>query len=44
MAAEARTVTLDHPAGPGFVSLRATATDTAGNSVVQTVIHAYRTA
>jgi hypothetical protein len=33
---------LHHPATPGFVSLRATAVDTAGNSVTQTVIHAYQ--
>lgn len=31
-----------HPQGQGFVSLRATASDTAGNTVTQTVIHAYR--
>ncbi|MFJ4696485.1 S8 family serine peptidase [Streptomyces sp. NPDC088766] len=31
-----------HPAGPGFVSLRTTAGDSAGNSITQTVIHAYR--
>ncbi|GAB2962157.1 S8 family serine peptidase [Streptomyces heilongjiangensis] len=36
------TAQVRHPAGPGFVSLRTTATDTVGNSVVQTVIHAYR--
>ena len=35
-------VVLDHPDGEGFVSLRATATDTAGNTVEQTVIRAYR--
>lgn len=33
---------LSHPAGGGFVSLRGTAVDTAGNTVTQTVIHAYR--
>jgi hypothetical protein len=33
-----------HPAGEGFASLRAGATDTAGNTVAQTVIHAYRLA
>ncbi|WP_063746612.1 S8 family peptidase [Catenuloplanes japonicus] len=38
------TVTLTHPAAPGYVSLRATATDTSGNTVTQTVIRAYRTA
>jgi subtilisin family serine protease len=31
-----------HPGTAGFVSLRATATDTAGNTVTQTVIRAYR--
>jgi subtilisin family serine protease len=31
-----------HPAGGGFVSLRATARDTAGNGVRLTVVHAYR--
>jgi hypothetical protein len=31
-----------HPAGSGFVSLRAKASDTAGNTVEQTIIHAYR--
>jgi hypothetical protein len=34
---------LRHPATPGFVSLRITASDTAGNSVSQTVIRAYQT-
>ncbi|MFG3437271.1 hypothetical protein ACGF0J_08500 [Nonomuraea sp. NPDC047897] len=33
---------LRHPAGDGFVSLRARAVDRAGNSVEQTVIRAYR--
>jgi hypothetical protein len=33
-----------HPAGAGFVSLRARSTDTAGNTVEQTVIRAYRIA
>jgi hypothetical protein len=37
-----RFVTLDHPRGSGFVSLRSTATDTAGNTVEQVVIRAYR--
>jgi hypothetical protein len=37
-----RTVTIDHPTGPGFVSLRATAADSDGNRVEQTIIHAYR--
>jgi len=36
------TATVHHPRGGGFVSLRATATDTAGNTVTQTIIHAYR--
>jgi subtilisin family serine protease len=31
-----------HPSGSGFVSLKASATDGAGNSVEQTIIHAYR--
>jgi hypothetical protein len=31
-----------HPAGATFVSLRATATDGAGNTVDQTIIHGYR--
>jgi subtilisin family serine protease len=35
-------VRLRHPAKPGFVSLRASATDTSGNSVTQTIIRAYR--
>jgi subtilisin family serine protease len=33
-----------HPAQPGFVSLRANATDSAGNTVTETVIRAYRIA
>ncbi|MEV4018269.1 S8 family serine peptidase [Nonomuraea angiospora] len=33
---------LRHPAGDGFVSLRARAVDVAGNTVEQTVIRAYR--
>jgi Subtilase family len=33
---------LTHPGTAGFVSLRATATDTAGNTVTQTIIRAYR--
>ena len=32
---------VQHPAGPGFVSLRATAEDGSGNSVRQTIIRAY---
>jgi hypothetical protein len=35
---------VDLPAGSGFASLRATATDTAGNSVTETMIRAYRAA
>jgi hypothetical protein len=38
------TAFLEHPGGAGFVSLRANATDTAGNTVSQTVIRAYRIA
>jgi hypothetical protein len=34
-------VVVKHPSGNGFVSLRATATDQAGNTVDQTVIRAY---
>jgi hypothetical protein len=37
-------VRLDHPAGPGYVSLRAHSTDTAGNTVEETIIRAYRIA
>jgi subtilisin family serine protease len=33
---------VDVPGGTGYASLRATATDTAGNSVTETVIRAYR--
>ncbi|MET8254799.1 hypothetical protein [Micromonospora sp. NPDC005197] len=33
-----------HPRRPGFVALRVTATGTAGNTVTQTVLLAYRTA
>jgi subtilisin family serine protease len=33
---------LKNPRKPGYVSLRATATDTAGNSVQQTIMRAYR--
>jgi subtilisin family serine protease len=36
-----RTVLLFHPRGDGFVSLRATAVDSRGNTVEQTIIHAY---
>ena len=32
---------LHHPARPGYVSLRASATDSAGNSVEQTILRAY---
>ncbi len=35
---------LQHPAGKGFVSLRITARDNAGNTVTQTVIRAYEIA
>jgi hypothetical protein len=35
-------VTLDHPRGAGFVSLRARARDAGGNTVEQVVIRAYR--
>ncbi len=31
-----------HPKGSGYVSLRAKATDTAGNTVTQSIIHAYQ--
>lgn len=34
--------TLRHPTGPGYVSLRATARDSAGNTVTQRIIQAYR--
>ncbi len=37
-----RTITVTHPAGDGYVSLRARVADTAGNTVDQTIIHAYR--
>ncbi len=33
---------VDHPSGPGWVSLQASATDAAGNTVEQTIIHAYQ--
>ncbi|MEU4562427.1 S8 family serine peptidase [Actinoplanes sp. NPDC023936] len=36
-----RVATVRHPAGKGFVSLRASAADSAGNTVKQTVIRAY---
>ncbi|WP_234359013.1 S8 family serine peptidase [Plantactinospora sp. BC1] len=39
-----RTVAVRHPNTSGFVSLRATVTDSANNSVKQTVIRAYRIA
>ncbi|MGW3601945.1 S8 family peptidase [Micromonospora sp. NPDC005161] len=35
---------IKHPRRPGFVSLRMTATDTAGNTVTQTIERAYRIA
>ncbi|MDG4804837.1 S8 family serine peptidase [Micromonospora sp. WMMD980] len=34
--------TVRHPAGPGYVSLRASARDDAGNTVTQRIIQAYR--
>ncbi|MEU1967709.1 S8 family serine peptidase [Micromonospora sediminicola] len=36
------TATVRHPAGPGYVSLRASARDDAGNTVTQQIIQAYR--
>jgi hypothetical protein len=36
------TVVVNHPAGAGYVSLRAKATDTQGNTVEQTIVRAYR--
>jgi hypothetical protein len=39
-----RTVSVRHPDAAGFISLRATVTDSAGNSVRQTVLRAYRIA
>ncbi len=36
-----RTAHVEHPRGRDFVSLKASATDSAGNSVEQTIIHAY---
>ncbi|MEU1841518.1 S8 family peptidase [Micromonospora chersina] len=38
------TALIRHPRQPGFVSLRLTATDTAGNTVTQTIQRAYRIA
>lgn len=38
------TTTMTNPTSPGFVSLRATATDTNGNQVTQTIHHAYEVA
>lgn len=37
-------IKVTHPAGAGFVSLRASAKDTAGNTVEQTILRAYRIA
>jgi hypothetical protein len=37
-------VILRHPAGDGFVSLRARSSDASGDTVEQTVIRAYRIA
>ncbi|HEU5111062.1 MAG TPA: S8 family serine peptidase [Micromonosporaceae bacterium] len=39
-----RTVRVTHPNTSGYVSLRATATDYAGNGVEQTIMHAYKIA
>lgn len=39
-----RQVLLDHPAGTGFVSLRANVADGRGNTTEQTIIRAYRIA
>jgi hypothetical protein len=39
-----RTVTVAHPDANGFVSLKATVSDSAGNSVEQTIIRAYKIA
>jgi Subtilase family len=36
-------VLVNHPAGPGFVSLRASTVDAAGNTVEETILRAYRT-
>jgi hypothetical protein len=36
-----RTALVFHPRGDGFVSLRASAVDSNGNAVEQTIIHAY---
>jgi hypothetical protein len=41
-AAGGWTGTVRHPAGAGFASLRATATDAGGTTVTQTVVRAYR--
>jgi hypothetical protein len=38
------TATVRHPAGAGFASLRATATDAAGATVTETILRAYRLA
>jgi hypothetical protein len=35
---------VNHPAGPGFVSLRTSIVDAAGNAVEETILRAYRTA
>jgi hypothetical protein len=35
-------VSIAHPAGAGFVSVRVTGADTGGNTVHQTVVRAYR--
>jgi hypothetical protein len=36
------TATVDHPAGPGYVSLRGQARDQDGNTVEETILRAYR--
>jgi hypothetical protein len=33
---------VQNPSTPGYVSLRVSATDTAGNTVTTTIIHAYQ--
>jgi hypothetical protein len=40
-AGDGWTATVNHPTGGGLVSLRASATDSSGNTVEQTIIHAY---
>jgi hypothetical protein len=43
-SASGKLAVLHHPRGPGYVSLRASAADAAGNTVDQTIIRAYRIA